>query len=155
MHVPLCLFLLVYMYVCDAALVMFPCSTVAMCGSALHLKCGTTATVCVDMSVCVWGGGGREGWGGRGVYCTATCVLAVCIVLYSNTVIAALTSYRSATTAVCCVHGIHRHVWVGVGYKGDDSPQPTLCIPPTPHVFWSRLCVSTVVVSGSSTYQCH
>ena len=61
MHVPLCLFLLVYMYVCDAALVMFSCSAVAMCGSHCIFKCGTTATVCVDMSVCV---GEGVGWGG-------------------------------------------------------------------------------------------
>ena len=56
------------------------------------------------------------------------CVLAVCIV------IAALTSYRSATTAVCCGHGIRRRVCVCVGYKVDDSPQSTVYIPLAPDV---------------------
>ena len=56
------------------------------------------------------------------------CVLAVCII------IAALTSYGSATTTVCFGHGIRRHVCVCVGYKVDDSPQSTVYIPLAPNV---------------------
>ena len=87
---------------------------------------------------------------GGGGSCIAlhTCVLAVCIV------IAALTSYRSATTAVYCGHGICSGCGC-VGYKVDDPPNQLSAF--LQHLMCSGtcLCVSNVVVSGSSTYQCH
>ena len=70
---------------------------------------------------CVWGGGG----GGIALHMF---VLAICII------IAALTSYRSATTTVCCGHGIRRRVCVCVDYEVDDSPQSTVYIPLAPDV---------------------
>ena len=76
MHVLLCLFLLVHIYVCGAALVMFPCSTVAVCGNRGIFKCLTTTSVCVQIDVCGWRRREEE------VYCVCAVVMAfvgVCV----------------------------------------------------------------------------